>query len=102
MFSSLLRHSAFGFPPLPPAANKPIICYVTDRKAISSGDAVSSVGERIRMAAEAGVDWVQIREKDLGAKELLALAKQAVACGTAKVIVNDRLDVALAAGAAGV
>jgi thiamine-phosphate pyrophosphorylase len=102
MFSSLLRRSAFGFPPLPPAANKPIVCYVTDLKAIGSGDAVSSVAERIRLAAEAGVDWVQIREKDLGAKELLALVKQAVSCGTAKVIVNDRLDVALAAGAAGV
>jgi thiamine-phosphate pyrophosphorylase len=87
---------------LPPAANKPIVCYVTDRKAIGSGDAVRSLTERILLASEAGVDWVQIREKDLGAKELLALAKQAVACGTAKVIVNDRLDVALAAGAAGV
>jgi thiamine-phosphate pyrophosphorylase len=87
---------------LPPAANNPIVCYVTDRKAIGSGDAVSSVAERIRLAAAAGVDWVQIREKDLGAKELLALVKHAVGCGTAKVIVNDRLDVALAAGAAGV
>jgi thiamine-phosphate pyrophosphorylase len=87
---------------LPPAANKPVVCYVTDRKAIGSGDAVSSVAERIRLAVSAGVGWVQIREKDLGAKELLALVKHAVACGTAKVIVNDRLDVALAAGAAGV
>jgi len=87
---------------LPPAANKPIICYVTDRKAIGSGDTIRSLTERIRFAVAAGVDWVQIREKDLRAKELLALVKQAVACGTAKVIVNDRLDVALAAGAAGV
>jgi thiamine-phosphate pyrophosphorylase len=102
MFSSLLRRSAFGFPPLPLAANKPIVCYVTDRKAIGSGDAIRSLTERIRLAAAAGVDWVQIREKDLRAKELLALVKQAIACGTAKVIVNDRLDVALAVGAAGV
>jgi thiamine-phosphate pyrophosphorylase len=87
---------------LPLAANKPIVCYVTDRKTIGSGDAIRSLAERIRLAAAAGVDWVQIREKDLGAKELLALVKQAFACGTAKVIVNDRLDVALAAGAAGV
>jgi thiamine-phosphate pyrophosphorylase len=87
---------------LPPAANNPIVCYVTDRKAIGAGDAVRSLKERIRLAVEAGVDWVQIREKDLGAKELLALVKHAVACGTAKVIVNDRLDVALAAGGAGV
>jgi thiamine-phosphate pyrophosphorylase len=83
MFSSLLRRSAFGFPP-------------TDRKAIRS------LTERIRLAAETGVDWVQIREKDLGAKELLELVKRAVAYRTAKVIVNDRLDAALAAGATGV
>jgi thiamine-phosphate pyrophosphorylase len=102
MFSSLLRRSAFGFPPLPLAANKPIVCYVTDRKGIGSGDAIRSVTERIRLAAASGVDWVQIRERDLGAKELLALVKHAVASGTTKVIVNDRLDVALAAGAAGV
>jgi thiamine-phosphate pyrophosphorylase len=101
MFSSLLRRSAFGYPPLPPAANKPVVCYVTDRKALGSNNAIRSMTERIRLAAVAGVDWVQIREKDLGAKELLALTKHAVACGTAKVIVNDRLDVALAAGAAG-
>jgi thiamine-phosphate pyrophosphorylase len=58
---------------------------------------------RIRAAAAAGVDWVQIREKDLSGRELLALAREAVAGrGSARVIVNDRLDVALAAGAAGV
>ena len=48
---------------------------------------------------------MQIREKDQPGRELLALARAAVALGNAKgarVIVNDRLDVALAAGAAGV
>jgi thiamine-phosphate pyrophosphorylase len=46
---------------------------------------------------------MQIREKDLCGRDLLALAREAVAgCGSARVIVNDRLDVALAAGAAGV
>jgi thiamine-phosphate pyrophosphorylase len=75
--------------------------------------------ERARGAFEAGVDWVQIREKDLPTQKLLALVKRAVDAvhsrnGTArvsdsgvqvvraKVIVNDRLDVALAASAAGV
>lgn len=48
------------------------------------------------------MDWVQIREKDLQARELLELARQAVAGTTARVLINDRLDVALAAGAAGV
>lgn len=53
------------------------------------------------------MDWIQIREKDMPARELLALAREAVGIvqsrgGKALVIVNDRLDVALAAGAAGV
>lgn len=54
------------------------------------------------MAMAAGVDGVQIREKDLSARELLALTREAMRAGTANVVVNDRLDVALAAGAAGV
>ena len=46
---------------------------------------------------------MQIREKDLSGRELLGLAREAVAAeGGARVIVNDRLDVALAAGVAGV
>jgi thiamine-phosphate pyrophosphorylase len=87
---------------LPPAADKPIVCYVTDRKALGSDDTLRGLTERIRLASAAGVDWVQIREKDLGAKDLLALVRQAVANGSARVMVNERLDVALAAGAAGV
>jgi thiamine-phosphate pyrophosphorylase len=93
---------------LPRAANKPIVCYVTDRKTVGPSDAfrgaVSSTVEKIRLAAAAEADWVQVREKDLSAKELLALVKQAVSIGDSrvKVIVNDRLDAALAAGAAGV
>jgi thiamine-phosphate pyrophosphorylase len=47
---------------------------------------------------------VQVREKDLGGAALYALTKEivAVAKGRAQVVVNDRLDVALAAGADGV
>jgi thiamine-phosphate pyrophosphorylase len=50
------------------------------------------------------VDWVQLREKDLEGRALFELARQAVsAAGSqARVIVNDRLDVALAASAGGV
>jgi thiamine-phosphate pyrophosphorylase len=84
----------------------PLICYVTDRQALASADPptdqVNGVLERIRTAAEAGVDWIQIREKDLPARALLQLSRHAVAIGKARVLVNDRLDVALAARAAGV
>jgi thiamine-phosphate pyrophosphorylase len=53
----------------------------------------------------AGVDLIQIREKDLATRPLLELAEAAVARarGTAtRILVNDRLDVALAARADGV
>jgi thiamine-phosphate pyrophosphorylase len=56
-------------------------------------------------AAGAGVDLIQIREPGLDDRSLLALVRAAIGAvaGTAaRVVVNDRLDVALAAGAAGV
>jgi thiamine-phosphate pyrophosphorylase len=96
------------------AANQPIVCYVTDRNSLNPAAAqtgASNLLENIRTAVEAGVDWVQIREKDLPARELLELARQAVQMaaergganpGPARIIINDRLDVALAAGAQGV
>src|SRR6202790_3876189 len=93
-------------PPLPPG-RKPILCYVTDRRAVEldvtrGSDALLAT---IRSAAASGVDWIQIREKDLEACALAALVRLAMdaARGTgAKIFVNDRLDVAVAAGAAGV
>jgi thiamine-phosphate pyrophosphorylase len=54
---------------------------------------------------QSGVNLVQIREKDLPARELVRVTESAldVARGTAtQVVVNDRLDVALALGADGV
>jgi thiamine-phosphate pyrophosphorylase len=60
---------------------------------------------RIALLLQAGVDFVQIREKDLTARELLALATAAVALPNphaARILINDRADVALAAGAHGV
>lgn len=48
---------------------------------------------------------IQVREKDLPARALVHFTRQAIAAARshgAKVLVNDRLDVALAAGADGV
>ena len=83
---------------------KPIVCYVTGRKSLGEADSRETLVAWIRAAAEAGVDWVQIREPEMAALDLLALTRAAVvACASrARVLVNDRLDVALAAGAAGV
>ena len=61
--------------------------------------------ERIAAAARAGVDLVQIRERDLDGGLLVDLVRRSVRAvqpTRTRVIVNDRLDVALAAGAHGV
>ncbi len=64
-----------------------------------------SLHESIRRAAAAGAGWIQIREKDLDSRSLVGLARFAIGETretSARVLVNDRLDVALAANAAGV
>jgi len=61
--------------------------------------------EVIGKAARAGCQLIQIREKDMSAKELTAFTRAAIECARphgARVLVNDRLDVAMAAGADGV
>jgi thiamine-phosphate pyrophosphorylase len=47
------------------------------------------------------VDWVQVRDKELPARELIVVVRLAMG-RVGKVLVNSRVDVALAAGAAGV
>ncbi len=69
-------------------------CYITDRQTLAPGVSL------LDAIARADADWVQIREKDLSARALFDLVKAAIPLGK-KVIVNTRMDVALAAGAAG-
>src|SRR5436190_22102590 len=80
----------------------PVVCLITDRARV--GMAEGAV-ERVRWAARAGVHLVQVRERDLDGGPLTALVRrcvEAVRRSAARVLVNDRLDVALAAGAHGV
>jgi thiamine-phosphate pyrophosphorylase len=75
-----------------------IRCYITDRK--TSANILQSIARNLA----SGIEWVQIREKDLKARELMQLARAAMALPNpheTKFIVNGRMDVALAAGAAG-
>jgi thiamine-phosphate pyrophosphorylase len=78
-----------------------MLCYITDRRGLGG----RPLPPAIQAAVDAGIDVIQIREKDLETRPLLELAQAAVtlACGSgSRVVVNDRLDVALAAGAGGV
>jgi len=102
-----------------------VLCYITDRCQLKSVPLAVVIRETLR----AGVDILQIREKDLPTRELMALVEEAVSAARefpsvarasrllsrehsfaplrtgsdcARVLVNDRLDVALAAGAGGV
>ncbi|WP_221312776.1 thiamine phosphate synthase [Granulicella aggregans] len=68
------------------------------------------VDQAKRLAAE-GVDFLQLREKDLEAKELIGVARRIITAAregaratgpVLRVLVNGRADVALAAGADGV
>jgi thiamine-phosphate diphosphorylase len=78
----------------------PILCLVTDGR----GD-VGGTLRRIRAAVEAGVTLIHIREPRLTDRALLDLTRRACeAAGESgpRILVNDRLDIALAAGAGGV
>jgi thiamine-phosphate pyrophosphorylase len=75
-----------------------MICLVTDRRR-------RAIVEQVKEAVAAGIDLVQIRERDLEAAALAAIVKEAVSIsrGSAtRIVVNDRLDVALACAAGGV
>jgi thiamine-phosphate diphosphorylase len=77
---------------------------ITDRRRFGQhGEAV--LIRRVTLAARAGVHLIQIRERDMADRallELVARAVEAVRHTRARILVNDRLDVAIAAGAHGV
>jgi thiamine-phosphate pyrophosphorylase len=82
--------------------NKPLLYLISNRKQFPSPhhqlDAFAA-------AAQAGCQLIQIREKDLSARELCEFVRPAIAIAKpygARVLVNDRVDVALASGADGV
>jgi len=74
------------------------LCLVTDRSQTRGRDLVGVVGECLA----AGLPAVQVREKDLAAADLAALCRRLRAPTRARdalLIVNDRVDVALATDA---
>ena len=76
--------------------------YITDRH---SAGGIRAVLAAIARALEAGVDYIQIREKDLPARDLSYLVRHALALPNpraSRILVNSRMDVAMACGAHGV
>jgi thiamine-phosphate pyrophosphorylase len=92
-----------------------LLYYITDRTAFAGDEATRRrlLLEKIAEAARAGVDWIQLREKDLSTRELESLAREAVQAirearakmsheSRTALLINSRTDVALAVGAEGV
>lgn len=83
---------------------QPVVCMITDRRRLGEG-AEAALIRRVAAAAHAGIHVIHIRERDMADGELLALVMHAVHAvrGTrTRILVNDRVDVAIAAGAHGV
>ncbi|MGB8579577.1 MAG: thiamine phosphate synthase [Candidatus Sulfotelmatobacter sp.] len=87
-----------------------ILYYITDRKAFP-GDELTrcrSLLDKIAEAASAGVDYIQLREKDLSARDLESLAREVIQIirnikkSKTTLLINSRTDVALATEARGV
>ncbi len=81
---------------------RPLLCLVTDRRV-----AKMPLADAVAAAVAAGVDRVQLREKDLDGRALLELARELgerarAVRGDVELIVNRRIDIALAAGWDGV
>ena len=103
--------------PLDKSERVPILCYVTDRRSLGGAEALgfgTVLMSKIAATVAAGVDWIQIREKDLSGKGLAQLTQDALGCvergsishtgglARTRILVNDRLDVALATQACGI
>jgi thiamine-phosphate pyrophosphorylase len=95
--------------------NRCLLYYITDRMQFPGDETERrrALHAKIAEAVRCGVDYVQLREKDLGAQELEELGVEAVRIAReqrgatdplarARLLINSRTDVALAAGADGV
>jgi len=85
----------------------PLITAVSDRRRLAAKDdeACERLVEWAAFLARAGVDIIQVRERGLTDRALADMVRRVVgaaAATTAAVLVNDRADVALVTGCAGV
>jgi thiamine-phosphate pyrophosphorylase len=82
--------------------------YITDRRSLSAQNEAALL-RRVRKVISWGVDFIQIREKDLSDRRLFNLTRRIVEmaretprAARCRVLVNGRADIAAAAGADGV
>ena len=88
----------------------PLLYYITDRSQFAGPEAQrrQKLLNKIREAAFCGVDFIQLREKDLSGRELETLAHHALETirsqknSTTRLLINSRSDIALAVAADGV
>jgi len=85
-----------------------LLCYITDRLQFSGNEREkrAQLFRKIAECVAADVHYIQLREKDLTIRELQELAAEAARLipqsSTTKLLINSRIDVALACGAQGV
>jgi thiamine-phosphate pyrophosphorylase len=86
-----------------------LLYYITDRSAFPGDEPTRRrlLLDKIAEAAGAGVDYIQLREKDLSARDLETLAREAMQIIARQnrrttFLINSRIDVAIAAKADGV
>lgn len=86
---------------------RPILLLVTDRNLVGE----RTLLQKVKMAVAGGVDWVQVRERNLAGTDLAnhvrsirAAAKEGASLrsGSVKILVNRFVDVAISVGADGV
>jgi thiamine-phosphate pyrophosphorylase len=87
-----------------------MLCLVTDRlrlagRAATLVEARRCLAQQTRFAVDAGIDLIQVRERDLEAAVLTSIVRELLDItrgSVTRLVVNDRVDVALACGADGV
>ena len=86
-----------------------LLYYTTDRSQFPGDECArrNALLAKVAEAARASVDYIQLREKDLSTRELETLAREVAELvreisPSTRLLINSRVDVALAAGVDGV
>lgn len=93
---------------LQPPSGRLLLYYITGRRQFSGNEQEQTqrLLDKVAECVTAGIDFIQLREKDLSTRNLEKLANQVASLvppqGHTRLLINSRIDVALACGAHGV